>query len=115
MKKEITIKVTSTNKPSKEAVHNASMYLIKLAKNQIEKDAEKMMKKYAVMVINGIFEDENLLIISSKGSRYTTRFDEIITPEILHKELERNGIPTEDCKITVTGTDWKGKATIEQY
>jgi hypothetical protein len=74
-----------------------------------------MEYKYTVLVVNGIFEDENLMVIKSKGSQYTNRFEETITSDILHRELERNGIEVNDCKLVITGTDWKGNPTITQY
>jgi hypothetical protein len=71
--------------------------------------------KHTVLVVNDIFEGENLLIIKSKGSQSVNRFEESITPSLLETELERNGISLDNCKVTVTSTDWKGNAKIEQY
>lgn len=74
-----------------------------------------MLMKYTVLVSNGIFDGENLLIIKSKGSQYIKRIDETITPNLLHKELEGNSINVEDCKIIIISTDFKGNPTIEQH
>lgn len=71
--------------------------------------------KHTVLVVNGIFENESLLIIKSTGSQYTNRFEKTITPALLSKELERNMINPDDCKIVIASTDWMGNPTIEQH
>lgn len=74
-----------------------------------------MNEKYTILVVNGIFEEENLLIIKSKGSQSIKRFDETITPEILRTDLEGVGIDIGDCKIVVLDKDWKGNPKVEQF
>lgn len=74
-----------------------------------------MGRKYTIMVINSIFEKENMLIIKWNGGTITERFDEIITPEILSEKLEKNGIDVDSCVIYVTEEDWKGEPRISKW
>lgn len=74
-----------------------------------------MERKYTVLVVNDIFEDDNMLIIKSKGSQYINRLDENITPEVLKRELSRSGIEAEDCDINVINSDWNGVPKIAKF
>lgn len=72
-----------------------------------------MERKYTVLVVNDIFEDENMMIVKSSGSTYTKRYDEKIKPEELSAFLEGEGINIDDCKIYVTEKGWKGHRITE--
>lgn len=74
-----------------------------------------MEKKHTIMVINNIFERENMLIIKWNGGIITERFDETITPEIVHEKLDRNRINIDSCVIYVTEEDWKGEPRITKW
>lgn len=74
-----------------------------------------MEKKHTIMVINNIFENENMLIIKWDGGTITERIDKAITPEILHEKLENNSIDVASCVIYVTEEDWKGEPRISKW
>lgn len=72
-------------------------------------------KNYVVMVINNIFEKENMLIIKWDGGTITERFDKTITPEIVHEKLDSNRIDVDSCVIYVAEEDWKGEPRITKW
>lgn len=74
-----------------------------------------MEHKHIVMVINDIFEDENLLVVKSKGSQATKRYDDVITKEDLKEYLSSNGINIKSCVINVVEEDWKGIPKISRW
>lgn len=74
-----------------------------------------MKKQYVIMVINNIFEGENMLIIKWNGGTITERFDEIITSEILHEKLKNNRIDADSCIINVVEEGWDGNPRISRW
>lgn len=71
--------------------------------------------KYTIMIINNLFEDDNLLIVKSKGSQSIQRHDRPIEKEIVFKYLKGNQIDIDDCKIYIVSNDWKGNSKIEEF
>jgi hypothetical protein len=72
-------------------------------------------KNYVVMVINNIFEKENMLIIKWDGGTITERFNNTIAPETMREKLEGNRINIDSCTIYVTEEDWKGEPKITKW
>lgn len=63
-------------------------------------------KKYTVLVTNGIFEAQNMMVVKSAGSEFVYRYETTITPDVLHKELAGNNISIDDCEIIILGRTW---------
>lgn len=74
-----------------------------------------MKKQYVVMVINHIFEGENMLIIKWNGGQITEKFNETIRREDLHKSLEAKNMPLDCCTINVVEEGWDGNPRIGRW
>lgn len=64
---------------------------------------------YTVLVVNDVFEDENLLIIKSTGEQIVVREKEQITIDYVRNYLKRNGIDDTLCKLVVIENDFTGE------
>lgn len=73
-----------------------------------------MKRRYTIMVINYVFENESMLIVKSEGSQAIKRYDDTITNEDLNVYLEQDGIDIDDCIIYVVEEDWKGSPRINK-
>lgn len=70
--------------------------------------------KYTVMVINNIFEEDNLLIVKSKGNQSIQRHKQHIEKELVFDYLKGNAIDIDDCVIYIVKNDWRGNPSIEE-
>lgn len=70
--------------------------------------------KYTVMVINNIFEEDNLLIVKSKGNQSIQRHEQCIEKELVFDYLKGNAIDIDDCVIYIVKNDWRGNPSIEE-
>lgn len=70
--------------------------------------------KYTVMVINNMFEDDNLLIVKTKGNQSIMRYNKPIEKEDVMEYLSENKINMDDCEMYEVGNDWKGNPKIEK-
>ena len=59
----------------------------------------EMKKEYTVLVINNVFEDDNLLIVKNSGEQRVIREREVFTEEYVQKYLEKHGLNPDTCKV----------------
>lgn len=71
--------------------------------------------KYTVMVVNNVFEEDNLLIIKSKGNQSIQRHEHYIERDLVFDYLKRNEIDIDDCVIYVVKNNWRDITSIEKY
>ncbi len=71
--------------------------------------------KHTVMIINNIFEGDNLLIIKSKGSEIIQRYNQRIEKEMVIEYLNKTNIDMEDCLFYIVKNDWRGNPNIEKF
>jgi hypothetical protein len=74
-----------------------------------------MAVQYKIMIINDIFDSENLLVIKGGGVQIIQRHEEWITSEILHEALAENKIEINSCVINVVEEDRKGNPQISRW
>lgn len=74
-----------------------------------------MKKQYVIMVINHIFEGENMLIVKSEGGQMIKKYSENISVEDLNEYLELNEIDKKSCVINVVEEGWDGNPRIRRW
>lgn len=60
-----------------------------------------MKGKYVAMVINGLFYEENMLIIKSRYNEFIYRYKDCISYDKVCLKLKEHGIKVEDTQIEI--------------
>jgi len=72
------------------------------------------MNDHKVLIVNDLFEGENMLIIKSSGSESIVRHNEPFKKKEVLEYLHETGVNLETCKMYQVENDWSDKPKIER-
>lgn len=73
------------------------------------------MGRTTIMIVNDVFDGENMMIIKSKGSEQIIRSSQIFEISDLQKYVKDKGLSNDAYDLIVAEKSWKGEITCKEY